>query len=240
MTIKKLSIVIPAYNEASTIGRVLERVVAAARSLGIAEEIVVVDDGSADETKRVVDDATRALGAYIRYLRQERNRGKGAALKRGFLEATGDIVLVQDADMEYDPADYKRLLEPFRDEHMRADVVYGSRFRGEIRKVGYFWNSLGNKFLTSLSNMLMGLNLTDMETGYKVFRREVLEQIAPGLTSQGFDIEPELTAKVAKGRWRLFEVPISYTGRTYEEGKKINWRDGAKAIWVIFKFRFFD
>ena len=240
MTIKKLSIVIPAYNEANTIEEIIRRSAEETRRLGLEEEIIVVDDASVDGTQEILKRLAENTDIQFRIIRQEQNRGKGAALKRGFMEATGDIVLVQDADLEYDPADYEVLLKPFSDSRTNADVVYGSRFRGNIRKVGYFWNSLGNKFLTFLSNMLMGLNLTDMETGYKVFRREVIQQIASTLMSRRFDVEPELTAKVAKGKWRLFEIPISYSGRTYKEGKKIGFRDGLRAIWVIFKFRFFD
>lgn len=241
MIIKKLSIIVPAYNEEKTIEEILRASAASAASLAPEVEIIVVDDYSRDKTAERVEQLVSSLnGVSLNLIRQDRNHGKGAALKRGFLAATGDIVIVQDADLEYDPRDYPVLLKPFLDDHTKADVVYGSRFRGEIRKVGYFWNSLGNKFLTAFSNILMGLNLTDMETGYKAFRREVLQRIAPTLESQRFDIEPEITAKVAKGKWRLFEVPISYTGRTYEEGKKIGWRDGLRAVGVIVYFRFFD
>ena len=240
MIIEKISVIIPTFNEEKTIGTLLEQVATEIKNLGVAGEIIVIDDGSTDTTKQVIDSKISVLQIPPRYIRFDVNKGKGAALTRGFLEATGDVVLIQDADLEYSPSDYRMLLKPFEDGNMNADVVYGSRFRGNIRKVGYFWNSLGNKFLTFLSNMLMGLNLTDMETGYKVFRREVIQQIAPTLKSQRFDIEPEITAKVAKGKWRLFEVPISYSGRTYQEGKKIGWRDGLRAIWVILKFRFRD
>jgi glycosyltransferase involved in cell wall biosynthesis len=240
MNIKKLSIIVPAYNEAKTIEEILRKAAGETQKLGIEEEIIVVDDASTDNTQDVLTSLAASGEVAFRTIQQERNQGKGAALKRGFLEATGDVVLVQDADLEYDPADYRMLLQPIIDKNDRADVVYGSRFRGEIRKVGYFWNSVGNKFVTHISNFMLGLNLTDMETGYKVFRSEVIKRIAPTLRSSGFDIEPELTAKVAKGKWRLREVPVSYAGRTYEEGKKIGWRDGLAAIWAIIKFRFRD
>jgi glycosyltransferase involved in cell wall biosynthesis len=172
----------------------------------------------------------------LRFIFQRPNQGKGAALRRGFAEATGDIVLVQDADLEYDPLDYPKLLEPIVDG--RADVVYGSRFLGGPQRVHYFWHYVGNRVLTLLSDVLTNLNLTDMETCYKVFRREVLQGIR--LKSNRFGFEPEITAKVARGNWRVYEVPISYAGRTYEEGKKITWKDGIQALWCIIRYRFKD
>lgn len=236
----KLSIIIPCYNEERTIAEIIRRAAEETRKLGFEEEIIVVDDASTDKTQEFLQRLTNKADMRVRTFRQDRNLGKGAALKRGFMEATGDLVLVQDADLEYDPSDYIRLIGPFIDQKDKADVVYGSRFRGESRRIVYFWNDFGNRFLTFLSNILMGLNLTDMETGYKMFRGDVIRRIAPTLKSKRFGIEPELTAKVAKGRWRLYEVPIKYHGRTYEEGKKIGWRDGIQAIGVIIYFRFFD
>ncbi|TSC79462.1 MAG: group 2 family glycosyl transferase [Parcubacteria group bacterium Gr01-1014_29] len=231
----KVSIVIPAYNEESTIKEIIARAEAAPFGFDAERELIVINDGSDDGTRKLLDEISG-----ITVINFENNIGKGAALKAGFQRATGNIVLVQDADLEYDPADYIRLLGPFIDKQDKADVVYGSRFRGESRRIVYFWNDLGNRLLTFLSNMLMGLNLTDMETGYKAFRGEVIRHIAPTLKSKRFGIEPELTAKVAKGKWRLYEVPIKYHGRTYEEGKKIGWRDGIQAIGVIVYFKFFD
>jgi glycosyltransferase involved in cell wall biosynthesis len=245
----KVSVVIPVYNERQYIEEVLRRV----QSVGMAAEILVVDDASGDGTReRLLElQAQQAAGARevptqggdaqlrldnIRFLFQERNSGKGAALRRGFAEASGDIVLVQDADLEYDPRDYPKLLEPILDG--RADVVYGSRFLGGSQRVLFFWHYVGNRFLTLLSDIFTNLNLTDMETCYKVFRREVLKGIR--LTSNRFGFEPEITAKIAKGKWRVYEVPISYSGRTYEEGKKITWRDGMRALWQILRYNLFD
>lgn len=231
----KVSIIIPAYNEESTIKEIIACAQVAPFGFEAEREIIVVNDGSGDTTRELLDEISAITVVHFK-----NNTGKGAALKAGFQRATGDIILVQDADLEYDPSDYVRLLGPFVDKQDKADVVYGSRFRGESRRIVYFWNDLGNRLLTFLSNMLMGLNLTDMETGYKVFRGDVICRIAPTLKSKRFGIEPELTAKVAKGKWRLYEVPIKYHGRTYEEGKKIRWWDGIKAIGVIVYFRFFD
>ncbi|MES1256097.1 MAG: glycosyltransferase family 2 protein [Acidobacteriota bacterium] len=224
----KLSVVIPVYNEAGTIVQLIERV----RAVGLDTEIIVVDDCSTDGT----GDALKQMDAAPDLVRlfHPVNRGKGAALRTGFAAATGDVVVVQDADLEYDPSEYPKLLQPILDG--RAEVVYGSRFiGGDCHRVLYFWHSLGNRFLTLLSNAVTNLNLTDMETCYKMFRREVIQGIE--LREDRFGFEPEITGKIAERRCRLYEVGISYSGRTYEEGKKIGWRDGFRAIWCIFKYR---
>jgi glycosyltransferase involved in cell wall biosynthesis len=228
----KLSIVIPCYNEFATLERVLEEV----RSVdlrGLEREIVLVDDGSTDGTRELV--AGMSGAPDLRVVLQPHNRGKGAAVRTGFENTTGDIVLIQDADLEYDPHEYPRLLRPILEG--KADVVFGSRFLGDSRRVLYFWHTVMNRALTTLSNMCTDLNLTDMETCYKVMRREVLEGL--DLRSERFGIEPELTAKIARRRWRVYEVPVSYNGRTYAEGKKIGWKDGIVAIWTILRFGFF-
>lgn len=230
----KLSVVIPAYNEAKTLRAVLDAVVAEVALLDHELEVLVVDDASRDETARIA----REFGSPVRVISQIENIGKGAAITRGFKEATGDIVMIQDADLEYSPHDYAKLLLPIIDG--KADVVYGSRFRGEYQRVLYFWHYMGNVTLTFLSNMFTNLNLTDMETGYKVFRKEVIDVIAPRLVSQRFGIEPELTARIARGNWRIYEVPINYFGRTYADGKKIGWKDGFSAVWAIIYFNIFD
>ncbi len=228
---KKLSIVIPAYNEEKTIAEVISRVKKV--DVGLEKEIIVVDDGSTDGTTQLLK---QLANEQVKVFFHEKNAGKGAALQTGFSRATGDIVLVQDADLEYDPREYPRLLEPILDG--RADVVYGSRFLGGPHRVLLFWHYVGNRFLTTLCNLCANLNLTDMETCYKVFRREVLEKIR--LKSKRFGFEPEITVKVGKLRCRVYEVPISYSGRDYSEGKKITWKDGIAAIFHILRFRFFD
>ncbi len=228
-----LSIVIPVYNERQTLRELLQRVMDAPCPL--EKTIILVDDDSTDGTRALLHTLAAEHPEWtVRF--HDRNRGKGAALRTGFSEARGDIVLVQDADLEYDPRDYPALLEPIIEGH--ADVVYGSRFiGGGPHRVAYFWHSLGNRLLTFLSNMMTDLNLTDMEVCYKVFRREVLDGIT--LREDRFGFEPEITAKVARGkRWRIYEVPISYYGRSYAEGKKIGWRDGMRAFWCILKYRF--
>lgn len=245
----KLSVVIPVYNEKDTIFEILRRVL----DTEIRKEIIVVDDFSKDGTREILKSVAELQEAGqteapandggdslplrdIRIFFQEVNQGKGAALRRGFASVTGEIVLVQDADLEYDPRDYPKLLEPILDG--RADVVFGSRFLGGPQRVHYFWHYVANKGLTLLSDMFTNLKLTDMETCYKVFRREVLKDIH--IKSDRFGFEPEITAKVAKGKWRVYEVPISYAGRTYEEGKKITWKDGVQALWCIIRYQFGD
>jgi glycosyltransferase involved in cell wall biosynthesis len=227
----KLSIVIPCYNEATTIRQIVERVRAAPVP---DKEILIVDDGSRDGTRELLEREIAPLVDRIIY--HQVNRGKGAALRTGFAAATGDVVIVQDADLEYDPQEYPRLIGPIVEG--KADVVFGSRFMGaEAHRVVYFWHMVGNKFLTLLSNMFTNLNLTDMETCYKVFRREVLSKIA--IQEDRFGFEPEITAKVARLGCVIYEVGISYYGRTYAEGKKIGWRDGFRAFYVIVKYNVF-
>jgi glycosyltransferase involved in cell wall biosynthesis len=230
-----LSIVIPVFNERATIRQIIEAVLAVSVDSvdSVQKELIVVDDYSTDGTR---DELATLMGcgkANLRVLYHDYNQGKGAALRTGFAAATGDIVLVQDADLEYDPREYGKLIVPILEG--KADVVFGSRFvGGESHRVLYFWHSLGNKFLTLLSNMFTDLNLTDMETCYKVFRRDVLTRFT--IQENRFGVEPEITAKVAKLGCRVYEVGISYAGRTYNEGKKIGWRDGVRAIWCIVKY----
>ena len=228
-----LSVIVPVYNEIETIAEVVRRV----RHCGVPTEIVLVDDGSSDGTRELLRSwQTDQTATDLRILFHETNQGKGAALKTGFLAAKGDIVLVQDADLEYDPAEYPRLIQ--RIVEGDADVIFGSRFTGDSQRVLYFWHYLGNRLLTLLSNAFTNLNLTDMETCYKVFRRETIQRIAPTLCERRFGIEPELTAKVASlPGIRIYEQPISYAGRTYAQGKKIGWRDGVSALRCILKYR---
>ncbi len=224
----KLSVVVPVYNERRTVVDVIRRV----KAVPLAKELVIVDDGSTDGTRDILrqlppDDAVTLVFHDV-------NQGKGAALRTGFQHASGDVVIVQDADLEYDPSEYEKLLRPIA--VGQADVVYGSRFAGgECHRVLYFWHYLGNRFLTLLSNAFTNLNLTDMETGYKMFRREVLA--AMDIEEDRFGFEPEVTGKIAALKCRVYEVGISYGGRTYAEGKKIGWKDGVRAIWCVFKYR---
>jgi len=235
----KLSIVIPVYNEEKTFHLIIDKVATAQLPDGMEREIICVNDCSKDGTAATVD-AMPARHPNVPFIIRHKpvNEGKGAALRDGFKLATGDIVLIQDADLEYDPNDYMKLLQPIVDD--KADVVYGSRFIGEPHRVLYYWHTLGNKFLTTMSNMFSNLNLTDMEVCYKVFRKSVLDQIT--LESNRFGFEPEITAKIAKfkPRLRIYEVGIAYYGRSYEEGKKITWKDGFSALRCIVKYSLFD
>lgn len=233
-TIVKLSIIIPVYNEVATLEEVVDAVWAVELDEGIEKELVVVDDGSTDGSREIIQqmaDAGKVVGLY-----QPQNKGKGAALERGFQAATGDILLVQDADLEYDPRDYPKLITPIIEG--KAEVVYGSRFLGGPRKAMLFWHMLGNKMLTLVTNMLYDSILSDMETCYKAFRADVIKPIT--IHSRRFDVEPEITAKVLKQGIRIYEVPISYNGREYWEGKKITWKDGFAALWTLVKYRFVD
>jgi glycosyltransferase involved in cell wall biosynthesis len=234
-----LSVVVPVYNEEATLRQLVERVAA----VPIRKEIILVDDASADRSREIMvalqaEFAGDPLSTVV-LEQNEKNAGKGAALRRGFAKATGDVVIVQDADLEYDPGEYPRLLQPIIED--KADVVFGSRFLGDRpHRVLYFWHYLGNQVFTLLSNCFTNLNLTDMETCYKVFKREVVQSVLPTLKQNRFGFEPEVTAKVARRRFRVFEMSIGYSGRTYEEGKKIGWRDGIAALWCIVRYGLAD
>ncbi len=228
--IPKLSVIVPVYNEEQT----LVAIVDALRAVPLAMEIIAVDDGSTDGSAAVLDEL-HGRGLVDIVVHQPANRGKGAALRAGIWHATGDVIVVQDADLEYDPADFARLLGPIKEG--KADAVFGSRFVGGERRVLYFWHSAGNRLLTLLSNMLTNLNLTDMETCYKMVRAPLMKSLV--LTSDRFGFEPEITARLAQARARIWEVPVSYSGRTYEEGKKVGWRDGVAALGHILRFNLF-
>jgi len=222
-----LSVVMPVFNEKTTIVEIVERV----RDAPYEKEIIIVDDASTDGTREILEQLAEASDVTL--LQHEKNRGKGAALRTGICVASGDVTIIQDADLEYDPFDYPKILNPIL--LGKADVVYGSRFiGGQSHRVFYFWHSVGNKCLTLLSNALTGLNLTDMETCYKAFKTEIIKSV--DLQEDRFGFEPEITAKLAQMRLRIYEVGISYSGRTYDEGKKIGWKDGVQAIWCIFKY----
>ncbi len=226
----KLSIIIPVYNEKNTIEEIIHRVLNA--EAGLEKEIIVVDDCSQDGTRKILEELNHPK---IKVYFHSKNQGKGAALQTGFSKAEGDIILIQDADLEYDPREYPVLLGPILDG--RADAVYGSRFLGGPHRVLFFWHYIGNRLLTTFSNMLSNLNLTDMETCYKVFKRETLNKIT--IKSKKFGFEPEITTKLAKLKCKIYEVPISYSGRDYNEGKKIGWKDGIAAFFHIIRFKFF-
>ena len=229
----RLSVIIPCYNEVKTIGAVIDAVNAAPYP---DKEIIIVDDCSSDGTRDRLKNEIAGSGRVAQILYHDVNRGKGAALRTGIMAATGELVIIQDADLEYDPSDYDRLVKPILQN--RADVVFGSRFAGgDAHRVLYYWHSVGNKVLTTLSNMFTNLDLTDMETGYKLFRREIIQGIR--IEENRFGFEPEITAKVAKLNCRIYEVGINYYGRTYAEGKKIGWKDGVRAIYCILKYNLF-
>jgi glycosyltransferase involved in cell wall biosynthesis len=228
-----LSVVIPVYNEAASVAQLIERVRRA--PVEIPREIIVVDDASSDGTAEILKDAEASSSGDLRLIRHVANRGKGAAVRTGLAAARGEVVVIQDADLEYDPRDYALLLEPILEG--QADVVFGNRFHGGPHRVLYFWHSVGNSVLTTFSNMLTNLNLTDMETCYKAIRGDLARSLT--LTSDRFGFEPEVTARLAGKDVRIFEVPISYSGRTYAEGKKIGWKDGVAAIWHIIRFNLF-
>ena len=226
----KLSIVIPVYNEKKTLSELVSRV----EAVNLEKEIIIIDDASTDGTRDLLKKYEGQERFKVIY--QSKNAGKGSALRAGFEKAEGEIIIVQDGDLEYDPKEYPQLIKPILDG--RADVVYGSRFQGGTHRVFFFWHYVGNKVLTTISNMCTNLCLTDMETGYKIFRREVLDAFT--LKSNRFGFEPEFTCKVALNKFCIYEVPISYSGRDYEDGKKIGWKDGVAALWFIFRFRFFS
>lgn len=234
MTTPKLSIIMPVYNEARTIAVIIERV--QKTPLDLPRELIVVDDGSTDGTRQVLEKLVAEGAEALRMVSHETNRGKGAAIRTGVAHARGEVILTQDADLEYDPRDYPLLLEAILED--QADVVFGNRFHGGPHRVLYFWHYVGNRVLTLLTNVLTGLNLSDMEVGYKVFRADVLRRIT--LKSNRFGFEPEITVKVAKLGCRVYEVPIRYYGRTYAEGKKITWRDGLAALFHLLRYRLFD
>jgi len=234
MSAVMLSVIMPVYNEARTISETVARVRRA--PIDLAHELIVVDDASTDATHEALQKITADHGDEVRVFTHEANRGKGAAIRTGIAHARGEIILIQDADLEYDPRDYPLLLEPILED--QADVVFGNRFHGGPHRVLYFWHYTANRFLTLLTNLLTGLNLSDMEVGYKVLRADVLRRIT--LTSNRFGFEPEITVKVARLDCRVYEVPIRYYGRTYAEGKKITWRDGLAALGHIIRYRFMD
>lgn len=232
-----LSVVIPIYNEKATLRQLIDRVC----EVPIRKQLILVDDCSNDGTRDILKEfeTNNDSNNQFKVIYHETNKGKGAALRSGFEQADGDVVIIQDADLEYDPSEYSRLMQPIVED--KADVVYGSRFLGDQpHRVLYFWHYLGNRFLTTLSNSFTNLNLTDMETCYKVFRREVIESVTPTLRQNRFGFEPEVTAKIARRNYRIFEMSISYSGRTYDQGKKISWRDGVKALWCIVRYGMFD
>ncbi len=232
--LRKLSVVIPVFNEEPTVETLIRRVLA----VDLPKEVIVVDDASTDQTAAILKQMSEdpGMAGTVVFLRHSRNRGKGAAIRTALERVQGDVVIIQDADLEYDPREFPKLLEPILDG--RADVVYGSRFLGGPHRVLYFWHYLGNKALTLLSNILTNLNLSDMETCYKAFRTEVVKGVT--IRSNRFEFEPEITIKIARQGYRIYETPISYSGRSYAEGKKIGWKDGVRTLWALIRFRIAD